>query len=116
MASITPKKTTGPEAAPKIMTLFLVLLPKGGVKHGPIRAKTVQIKSENFYICDDVDFLSLCKDIFKETGKLNYLYNQEGGIIEKIEQIADRSIVFVKRDPGFNVSEQEYNHVIVSSC
>ena len=96
------------------MTLFLVLLPKGGVKHSPIYSKCVQIKSSNFYACEVVDFLNLCRDIFKEPGKLNFIYNQEGELIDRLEQIVDKNILFVKRDPGLKASEGEFNHVIVS--
>jgi hypothetical protein len=101
-------------SVPKIMTLFLVLLPKGGVKHSPIYTKCVQIKSNDFNGCDDVDFLNLCREIFNESGKLNYIYCQEGQLIERVDQIQDKSILFVKRDPGFNATEIEFNHVIVS--
>ena len=94
------------------MTLFLVLLPKGGVKHSPIFTKCVKIKSHDFHSCDDVDFLNLCREIFKESGKLNYIYDQGGKMIERVVDIADKSILFVKRDPGFNISENDYNHVI----
>ena len=96
----------------EVMTLFLVLLPKGGVKHSPIFSKCVQIKSFDFHHCDDVDFLTLCRQIFDEPGKLNYIYDQGGSMIEHVSQIVDRSILFVKRDPGFNISEKEFNHVI----
>ena len=57
------------------LSLFLVLLPKSGVKHSPIYTKTVQIRSKNFHACDDIDFLNLCREIFKEPSKLNYIYD-----------------------------------------
>ncbi len=69
------------------MSLFLVILPKGGVKHCPLFTKCVKITSEDFYQCDDVDFLNLCKQIFSEPGKLNYIYDQEGNLIERLEKI-----------------------------
>ena len=96
------------------LSLFLVLLPNGGVKHSPIFTKTVQIKSKNFHACDDVDFLNLCCHIFREPNKLNYIYDQDGKLIERIQQIKDKSILFIKKDPGFNLNESEFNHVIVS--
>ena len=59
-----------------------------------------------------MDFLNLCREIFKESGKLNYIYDQEGTLIENIEKVQDKSILFVKRDPGFFLTESEFNHVI----
>ena len=69
------------------MTLFLVLLPKGGEKHSPIYSKTVRIISQDFHSCDDVDFLKLCCKIFNQTNELNYIYNQDGKIVEKLSEI-----------------------------
>ena len=60
------------------MTLFLVLLPRGGVKHASIQTKCVQIRSQDHACCDIVDFLGLCRQIFEDAGKLNYVYDQEG--------------------------------------
>lgn len=86
------------------------------MKHSPIFTKTVHIKSRNFHACDDIDFLNLCREIFKEPGKLNYIYDQDGNLVERIQQIKDKSILFVKRDPGFNLSEEEFNLLIVSKA
>ena len=65
--------------------LFLVLLPKGGTKHSRIFTKLVQINSKNFYDCEHVDFLNLCKKIFQEPGALNFIYDQEGDLIESLK-------------------------------
>ena len=62
----------------KKINLFLILLPKGGVKHSPIFTKVVQIQSKSFFDCEFVDFLNLCRQIFNESGKLNYIYDQGG--------------------------------------
>jgi len=35
-----------------------------------------------------------------------------GNLIESIHQIKDKIILFVKRDPGLNLTDVEYSHVI----
>jgi len=94
------------------VNLFLVLLPKSGVKHSPLFSKLVRVQSRNFYACAYVDFLNLCREVFNEAGKINYIYDQDGHLIEDISEVDDRDILFVKRDPGFHLSEKDFNHVI----
>lgn len=33
-------------------------------------------------------------------------------MIERVPDIVDLSVLFVKRDPGFNLTDKEFNHVI----
>ena len=104
-----------PKKILQALTLFLILLPQNGVRHSPIATRCVKIKSEDIYACSQDDFLTLCKEIFGEKGgKLNFIYDQDGNNIESIKQIKDRSLVFLKRDHGFNLSEKDFSHVIRS--
>ena len=85
------------------------------MRHGPIFTRCVKIKSEDIYACSQDDFLRLCKEVFGDKGgKLNYIYDQDGNNIESIKQIKDRSLVFLKRDHGFNLSEKDFSVVIRS--
>ena len=111
-------KSPSPDKVKKIMqvmTLFLIRLPDNGVKHCPIFTKCIRIKSEDIFACSQDDFMDLCQKIFLDKGgKLNYIYDQDGNNIESIKQVKDRSLVFLKRNIGFKLTEKDFDNVIRS--
>ena len=94
----------------KEIMLFLVMLPNDGVFHGIPQVRFVKIISKNFAECNEFDFLAMCaKEIFKTETKLNYIYNTKGKMITSLKHIKNKAIIFVKRGPGFNLTEREIN-------
>ena len=43
---------------------------------------------------------------------MNYIYDQNGKLVEQLQDIEDRSIIFVKRDPGFDLRDREIDIIM----
>jgi hypothetical protein len=100
---------------PKVLKLFVVLLPPNNIMHSNIQAKLINLKSSDFSSCTEVDVLQLIRDQIFHTGiHLNYIYDQNGSQVNDIGQLASDSIIFVKRDPGFSISTAETQFIIRS--
>lgn len=62
-----------------------------------------------------MDFLDLCREkVFETKSKLNYVYDINGKLVRNLGNLEDNAILFVKRDPGFRITERDTSFVIVS--
>lgn len=52
--------------------------------------------------------------MFETNSQLNYIYDINGKNVIKLSSIEDNSIIFVKRDPGFRITERDTSFIIVS--
>jgi hypothetical protein len=89
-------------------------MPEKGEKHCRFLSKCVIIKSSDFGNCDELEFLHHCKQAFNSKKSLHYLYHQSGFRITSLDQITHEQVVFVKRHPLLELSDQMADKVILS--